>query len=57
MPETPSAVIETKVPAVQQQADKVTSDEIYLNFSANNSQKCCENQTYNNRINGEYLLA
>lgn len=63
-PETPSAVTENKIPSVQHDraaaAATTSAEESYLNYSATNNnsqQKFCENQTYSNRINGEYLLA
>lgn len=61
-PETPSAIVENKIPSVQHDRAAATTaaEESYLNYSASNSnsqQKYSENQTYNKRINGEYLLA
>lgn len=34
-----------------------SNDELYLNYVANNTQKCNDKQTFNSQINGEYLLA
>ncbi|XP_065221838.1 uncharacterized protein LOC135846580 isoform X2 [Planococcus citri] len=52
VPETPSsATADEKTKTIK--FEKEPTDELYLNYSANNTQKCNENQTFNNQINGK----